>query len=163
MSETHPPVSGPNLSRRSLLASASAFAIVAPAAVRGSQANSRISVGLIGSGGRGSYDASIVHADPRAAITALCDKFDDRLEKAKATIKVSNPKTFTDFEKLLADPGIDAVFIATPPFEHPRMLEAAIESGKHVYCEKPMGGRTQSQSQKMHRGRLPATLRPGLP
>jgi myo-inositol 2-dehydrogenase/D-chiro-inositol 1-dehydrogenase len=139
MSETHPPVSGPNLSRRSLLASASAFAIVAPQAVRGSQANSRISVGLIGSGGRGSYDASIVHADPRAAITALCDKFDDRIEKAKATIKVSNPKTFTDFEKLLADPSIDAVFIATPPFEHPRMLEAAIESGKHVYCEKPMG------------------------
>ncbi|MGD0578314.1 MAG: Gfo/Idh/MocA family oxidoreductase [Bryobacteraceae bacterium] len=139
MSETHQPVSGPSLSRRSLLATASAFTIVAPQAVRGSQANSKISVGLIGSGGRGSYDASIAHADPRAAITALCDKFDDRIEKAKTTIKVSNPKTFTDFEKLLADPSIDAVFIATPPFEHPRMLEAAIASRKHVYCEKPIG------------------------
>ena len=69
MSENHQPASGPILSRRSLLASASAFAIVAPQAVRGSQANSRISVGLIGSGGRGSYDASIVHAAPRAAIS----------------------------------------------------------------------------------------------
>ena len=52
MSETHPPEAGPSLSRRGLLASA--FTIVAPQAVRGSQANSKISVGLIGSGGRGS-------------------------------------------------------------------------------------------------------------
>ena len=139
MSETHQPGAVAGLSRRTLLATASAFTIVAPQTVRGSQANSKISVGLIGSGNRGSYDASIVHADPRAAITAICDKFDDRIEKAKTTIKVENPKTYTDFEKLLADPSIDAVFIATPPFEHPRMLEAAIESKKHVYCEKPIG------------------------
>jgi myo-inositol 2-dehydrogenase / D-chiro-inositol 1-dehydrogenase len=31
------------------------------------------------------------------------------------------------------------VVIATPPFEHPRMLEAAVEAGKHIYCEKPAG------------------------
>jgi predicted dehydrogenase len=40
---------------------------------------------------------------------------------------------------MLASPDIDAVFIATPPFEHPRMFEAAIEARKHVYCEKPAG------------------------
>ncbi|MGO9240769.1 MAG: Gfo/Idh/MocA family protein [Bryobacteraceae bacterium] len=139
MSDTPTPLPAPVLSRRSLLASASAFTIVAPQSIRGSQANSKLSVGLIGAGGRGSYDAGIVHGDPRASITALCDLYDDRIETAKATIKVSNPKTCTDFEKLLADPSIDAVFIATPPFEHPRMLEAAIASRKHVYCEKPIG------------------------
>ena len=48
------------------------FFIVPPAVVRGSQANSKISVGLIGSGDRGSFDASIVQADPRARVTALC-------------------------------------------------------------------------------------------
>ena len=74
----------------------------------------------------------------RAAITALCDKFDDRFEVAKQTIKVENPKTYTDFEKVLAAPDIDAVIIATPPFEHPRMLEAAVQARKHVYCEKPL-------------------------
>ncbi len=125
-------------SRRDLLEAGAAFAIVAPQAVRGSQANSRISVGLIGSGNRGSYDASIVHADPRARITALCDLFDDQIEKAKARIRVEAPAVYKDFEKLLAS-GVDAVIIATPVFEHPRMLEAAVQAGKHIYCEKPAG------------------------
>ncbi len=128
--------------RRTLLqtaAAATAFSIVAPQSVRGSQANSKISVGLIGSGNRGSYDAGIVHADPRAHITALNDLFDDRIEMAKQKIKVDNPRVYKDFEKLLAAPDIDAVVIATPPFEHPRMLEAAVQAKKHIYCEKPMG------------------------
>ncbi len=127
--------------RRNLLragGAAAAFTIVRPEAVRGSQANSKISVGLIGTGNRGSYDATFVHSDPRARITALCDKFDDRIEMGKQKIGVQNPATFTDFERLLASP-VDAVIIATPPFEHPRMLEAAVEAKKHIYCEKPMG------------------------
>jgi myo-inositol 2-dehydrogenase/D-chiro-inositol 1-dehydrogenase len=130
----------PPVSRRTLLSgTAAAFAIMAPQTVKSYQANSKISVGLVGSGNRGSYDASIVHADPRARITALCDLFDDRIEKAKQTIKVQNPIVYKDFEKLLASPDIDAVVIATPPFEHPRMLEAAVQSKKHIYCEKPAG------------------------
>jgi myo-inositol 2-dehydrogenase/D-chiro-inositol 1-dehydrogenase len=128
------------VSRRSFVGSAAtAFSIVAPQAVRGSQANSKISVGLIGTGNRGSYDAGIVNADPRARVTALCDLFDDRIEKATAQIRAQNPKVYKDFEKLLSAPDIDAVIIATPPFEHPRMLAAAVESKKHIYCEKPMG------------------------
>jgi len=126
------------LSRRNLLAGTT-FAIMSPQAVRGFQANSKISVGLIGSGGRGSYDATIVNADPRARVTALCDLYDDRLETATQKIKATGPKVYKDFEKLLASPDIDAVVIATPPFEHPRMLEAAVQAGKHIYCEKPAG------------------------
>lgn len=130
----------PSFSRRNFIGSAAtAFSIVAPQSVRGSQANSKISVGLIGSGGRGSYDATIVNADPRARVTALCDLFDDRIEKASAQIRVESPKVYKDFQKMLASPDIDAVIIATPPFEHPRMLAAAVESKKHIYCEKPMG------------------------
>jgi predicted dehydrogenase len=127
--------------RRTLLrgGAASTFLIVPAAAVRGSQANSRLSVGLIGTGNRGSYDGAIVHADPRARITALCDLFDDQIEKAQAKIKVEKPAIYKDFQKLLASPDIDAVFIATPVFEHPRMLEAAVDAGKHIYCEKPAG------------------------
>jgi predicted dehydrogenase len=126
-------------SRRALFTGAAAFTIVKPQAVRGSQANSKISVGLIGSGNRGTYDATIVHADPRAQVAALCDKFDDRIEMAQSKLKLASPKTFNDYQKLLADSSIDAVIIATPPFEHPPMLEAAIDAKKHVYCEKPMG------------------------
>ena len=118
---------------------ATAFAVVKPESVRGSQANSAITVGLIGSGGRGTYDTQQVIADPRAKVTALCDLFDDRIEAAKAKLNLPGVKTFNSFEKLLADASIDAVIIATPPFEHPRMLEAAVEAKKHIYCEKPMG------------------------
>lgn len=128
------------VSRRSLVAGAAgAFTIVHPEAVRGSQANSKISVGLIGSGNRGSYDAAIVHADPRAEITALCDLFDDRIEMAMQRIKLEKkPAIYKDYQKLLAS-DVDAVIIATPPFEHPPMLEAAVNARKHIYCEKPMG------------------------
>ena len=131
-----------NVSRRNFLqgsgAAAGTFTIVAPQTVRGSAANSKVSVGLIGCGGRGSYDAGIVHNDSRAHITALCDLFEDRREGAKRGLKLERPAEFEDFEKLLAS-DVDAVIIATPPFEHPRMLAAAVEARKHIYCEKPMG------------------------
>ena len=68
---------------------------------------------------------------------AIC--FDDRIEEATTKIRAENPTVYKDFEKLLASPDIDAVIIATPPFEHPRMLAAAVQSKKHIYCEKPMG------------------------
>lgn len=134
------PIDSPSLSRRNILTgAASAFSIMAPQAVRGSQANSKISVGLIGSGGRGTYDARITHADPRAQVTALCDLFPDRIEQAKQALKVEKVKEFTDYQKLLADSSIDAVIIATPPFLHPEQLEVAVQAKKHVYCEKPAG------------------------
>ena len=120
-------------------AATGAFMMVAPQSVRGSQANSQIAVGLIGCGGRGSYDASIANKDPRARVMALCDKFPDQFDRSETTIQSENTRKYTDFEKLLAATDIDAVFIVTPPFEHPRMLEAAIQAKKHIYCEKPIG------------------------
>ena len=130
------------VSRRNLIAGVGAFAIVPAGAVRGSQANSKVSVGIVGVGNRGAYDASIVNADPRARITAVCDLYEDRIQPGIKTIKAENPAIFTDYQKLLAS-EVDAVIIATPPFEHPTMLEAAIQARKHVYCEKPMGVTTK--------------------
>ncbi|HUJ22322.1 MAG TPA: Gfo/Idh/MocA family oxidoreductase [Bryobacteraceae bacterium] len=130
-----------SVSRRQFLegsGAAGAFTLVNPQSVRGTEANSKVSVGLIGCGNRGTYDAGIVHADPRAHITALCDLFEDRREMAKRSLKLERPAEYVDFEKLLAS-DVDAVVIATPPFEHPRMLAAAVDAKKHIYCEKPMG------------------------
>jgi myo-inositol 2-dehydrogenase / D-chiro-inositol 1-dehydrogenase len=61
------------------------------------------------------------------------------IDQSATELKLVSPKIFKDFEKLLASPDIDAVIIATPPFEHPRMLDAAVDAKKHIYCEKPMG------------------------
>lgn len=127
--------------RRQFVQGASATAgwmIVSPQAVRGSQANSAVAFGLVGAGGRGTYDAGIVVQDPRARMVALSDLFDDRIDAAASRLKLEKPAIYKDYRKLLAS-NLDAVIIATPPFLHPEMFEAAVDARKHVYCEKPMG------------------------
>jgi myo-inositol 2-dehydrogenase / D-chiro-inositol 1-dehydrogenase len=127
------------IKKSAVAAAAGAFTIVAPQTVRGTQVNSKISVGLIGAGGRGTAVCKIIQNDSRAQVIALCDRFEDRFDEAKKGIGVENPRLYGDLEKLLAAPDIDAVVIATPPFEHPRMFESAVQARKHIYYEKPAG------------------------
>jgi myo-inositol 2-dehydrogenase/D-chiro-inositol 1-dehydrogenase len=120
------------------ISATTAWTIIKPESIRGSSANSAISVGLLGTGGRGSRVAGYAQTNARGRVTALCDLFDDQIEKAKRKIEIPNAATYRDMDKLLSS-DIDAVIIATPPFEHPRMLSAAVQANKHIYCEKPMG------------------------
>lgn len=54
-------------------------------------------------------------------------------------LKTLNPeKVYTDFEKMIADPKIDAVYLATPVYLHAPQTIAAIQAGKDVLVEKPM-------------------------
>jgi len=115
---------------------AQAAALVPFSAVSGTAANSAFKVGLIGSGGRGTYVSGILAKDPRARIVALCDIFDDRIEKAKSALGAGTAKTYKDFRDLLAS-DVDAVIIATPVYLHPEHFEAAVQAGKHIYIEKP--------------------------
>lgn len=60
-------------------------------------------------------------------------------EKAEAFAQRHNvPRWYTDWRALLADDAVDAVYIATPPYEHMEQTVAAAQAGKHVLCEKPM-------------------------
>ncbi len=103
-------------------------------------ADSKTRTALIGTGNRGSYLLEGVLAHPEAAaVTALCDNKPDRLDKAASTAKRDNPKTYTDWRRVIERKDIDAVYIATPPHLHAEMAVAALDSGKHVYCEKPVG------------------------
>ena len=124
-----------SLTRRNLVQAA---ALVPFAAVRGTAANSAVRVGLLGSGGRGSRLASYVVKTPQAKLVALCDLFDEQIDRAKERIPISSPKVYKDLHEMLAS-DIDAVIIATPVFLHPEHLEAAVKAGKHVYVEKPVG------------------------
>ncbi len=77
-----------------------------------------------------------------ASVTAVCDIWTERLESAAQVVAESygtRPKAFGRYEDMLADAEIDAVIIATPDHQHAKMLKAAVEAGKDVYCEKPMG------------------------
>ena len=113
-----------------------AAALVPFAAVRGAAANDAIKVGLLGAGNRGPFVAGMMAKNTPARIVAICDVFEEKFPAAKATIGVDNPKTYTDFQKMLAS-DIDAIIIATPVFLHAEHFEAALKAGKHIYLEKP--------------------------
>src|SRR5690348_7601057 len=123
------------ISRRDLMRGA---AIVPLSSVRGAAANSAVSVGLIGAGGRGTFDANLLVKLPGARLTAVCDIFEDRIERARQNFAAQNPKVYKNYHELLAS-GVDAVIIATPVFLHPEHFEAAVKAGKHIYIEKPAG------------------------
>jgi predicted dehydrogenase len=125
-------------SRRGLITAGAAgsLLILKPQLVRGAQANSALSVGLIGCGRRGVYVSGLFVKNEFAKIAALCDIYDDQIEAASK--KFSGARTFKDYRELLAS-DVDAVYIATPPYLHPEHFEAAVKARKHIFMEKPAG------------------------
>ncbi len=107
-------------------------------------ANDRISIGLIGVGGRGSALMGEILAlaqKHNVRIAAVCDVWRKNREAAAARIKQrlgAEPRQFTRFGDLLALKEMDAVTIATPDFSHGTILVGALKAGKDVYVEKPM-------------------------
>lgn len=124
-----------NISRRELVAAA----IVPFTAVRGSAANSAVTVGLIGCGGRGTFDASLMAKVDGARLVALADLFPERIERTRTAAKVEGAKAYSSGAELLEKSGVDAVIIATPVYLHPAHFESAARAGKHIYIEKPAG------------------------
>ncbi|MDR2729671.1 MAG: Gfo/Idh/MocA family oxidoreductase [Treponema sp.] len=70
-------------------------------------------------------------------ITALCDQVAERTEKASQGFTGGKGKVFTDYRELLKE-ELDAVIVLTPNNSHSEITVAALKSGKHVMCEKPM-------------------------
>jgi predicted dehydrogenase len=103
------------------------------------QTDQHVNTAVIGTGNRGSYLLQSILAQPEAKVVALCDTKGDRLDKAASIAAKDNPATYTDWRKVLDRKDIAAVFIATPPYLHSEMAIAALQAGKHVYCEKPIG------------------------
>ncbi len=147
-----------DLSRRSFLKGSAAtllaplvFARTASATVRHADV---LKVGLIGCGGRGTGAAmQAVSAEKGSVVlTAMCDVFGDKIESALGNLKqalgddfdsrvrVDAEHKYTGFDgaaKLIAS-DVDVVLLATAPHFRPMHLKAAIDAGKHVFCEKPM-------------------------
>ncbi len=115
---------------------------VAPARVPG--ANERISIGIIGAGGRGQAlmgEINQLAKDHNVEITAVCDVWKVNLNHTAAAVEKhygKAPRKFTRFGDLLALDDIHAVVIATPDFAHTPILIEALKAGKDAYVEKPM-------------------------
>jgi predicted dehydrogenase len=126
------------LSRRTLLQSASAAALLASLETsRGYAANDTLNVGCIGTGGRCRRLMESLRTIPGVKIVAVSDVWDVHLEAGK---KLAEPNAFAtkDYHELLGRKEIDAVLIGSPDHWHVPMTIDACAAGKDVYVEKPL-------------------------
>ena len=107
-----------------------------PYAPRISQ-NDKIRIATIGMGIMGNADTDTALKVPGVEIVAACDLYDGRLTRAKEKYG-KNVYTTRDYRELLNRKDIDAIIIATADLWHARIAIDAMNSGKAVYCEKPI-------------------------
>ena len=130
----------------------SGILLLNPRAVFGYEANSAVRHGLLGCGNRGTSVATSFAKNTSARIVALADLFSDNLAAGqdhfnKLNASLGQPAIESKllfkgphaYEQLAGSPDVDLIQISTPPFFHVQHLETAVASGKHVYCEKPVG------------------------
>lgn len=141
-----------SISRRHFLRTTAAASGSVLAVPRGAHAagSDLLKVGLIGCGGRGTgAAANAINADPGVQIVAMADAFGDRMDGALKVLQKRYPdrvdvdpsrcfKGFGAYKELIAS-GVDVVLLAAPSQFRPKHLAAAIDAGKHVFAEKPVG------------------------
>lgn len=88
-----------------------------------------------------------IQLDPRCELVAICDTDKQLVDRRQAQWQVQLATERP--ERILGDPEIDAVIIATPNASHAPLALAAIAAGKHVLCEKPLG-LSAEQAQSMY-------------
>jgi len=130
------------IGRRAFIAGAAAasITIVRPSLVRGTEANSKIEIALLGCGGRGSWLVPLFEKHGGYKLVACADYYQEHADKVGDKHGVPASRRYTTLsagKKLLAD-KFDAVVIQTPPYFHPEQAAAAVEAGKHVYVAKPI-------------------------
>ncbi|NMC19800.1 MAG: Gfo/Idh/MocA family oxidoreductase [Thermogutta sp.] len=108
-----------------------------------------LKIALIGCGGRGTgAAANALDADPRTRLTAMADAFEDRLNGSLASLKekyadrvdVTPDTAFAGLDAYAKaiQSDVDVVLLCEPPHFRPRHLRAAVDAGKHIFCEKPV-------------------------
>jgi predicted dehydrogenase len=131
-------------SRRRFLGSAAlataAFQVV-PGHILGlngaTSANNKVNLASVGTGGQGRSDLNSLTESGEANVVALCDV--DWRHGSGAFKTWPDAKRFKDYRRMLDEtPEIDAVIVATPDHTHAVASVAALQRGKHVYCEKPL-------------------------
>ena len=147
------------LSRRRFIAGAGAAAasvtVLKPELVRGSTANSKVDLGVMGCGGRGNWITALFKEHGGYNIVAAADYFQDRVDNLGGKFDVKPERRFTGLAgyRRMLEGKLDAVAIESPPYFHPEQAAAGVEAGRHVYVAKPIavdvpGCKTIDQSGK---------------
>lgn len=98
----------------------------------------KVRIGSVGLGRLGMRHAENVASKiPEARLDALCDVDEARLKETAARLGVK--RTYTRFEDMVLDQELDGILIASPSACHPSQIALALEHGKHVFSEKPLG------------------------
>jgi predicted dehydrogenase len=121
-------------------AAALAFTVMRPELVRGTQANAKITLGMVGCGDRGTWLADLFQKHGGYQIVAAADYFRERVDAFGERLKVDSTRRHTGlsgYRKLL-DGKVDAVAIESPPYFHPEHAAAAVDAGTHVFLAKPI-------------------------
>jgi predicted dehydrogenase len=114
--------------------------IVKPELVRGTQASSKITLGLVGCGGRGNWIANLFNQHGGYQFVATADYFGDRATGTATRLKIPAAQAYSGLSgyKRLLGQKPDAIVIESPPYFHPEQALAGIDGGCHVYCAKPI-------------------------
>jgi predicted dehydrogenase len=131
----------PSSHRRSFLRQTSTgLGVVASLSSRASAAspNDKLTLGLIGCGGRGLQDAMRFKDVPNVELVYVCDCDEARRNAAAKTLGLQSNRAVADIRRLFDDKSLDAVLIATPDHWHAVAAIVACDAGKHVYVEKPI-------------------------
>jgi predicted dehydrogenase len=134
-------VRDPLTRRRFLKAAGVSCAAVLPArTIAGAAANSAVTLGLIGCGGRGNWISDLFVKNTNARIVALADIFEDCLDRAGKRFSVAPDRRYCGMEsyKELVGGELEGVLIESPPYCHPEQAMAAVTAGKHVLLAKPV-------------------------
>ena len=102
----------------------------------------KVNVALIGCRSMGFSNLKSFLNQDNVECLALCDVDSNILESRAADVEKqtgTRPQTFSDFREVLDNQDVNAVIIGTPDHWHAIMMMMALEAGKHVYVEKPMG------------------------
>jgi predicted dehydrogenase len=106
-----------------------------PSANRMAPMAEKLRFGVLGAGQISRYACLEINRHARARVVAAADPHPERLAELAASL--GDLRTYPDSASLLADPELDAVFIATPNALHAPLTQLALERGLHVIVEKP--------------------------
>lgn len=98
---------------------------------------SKIGIGFVGAGWMGSEQMKRLTARDDVEILALFEKNAERGAEVLTNLGLSADLLVDDYQKIVDNPAIDAVWLVSPNSFHAPQAIAAMEAGKHVFCEKP--------------------------
>src|SRR5882762_4327992 len=95
-----------------------------------------VSCAVIGCGVWGREILQTLATLTNAPVSAICDTYQPSLNRAKES--APKAQAYLDYRKVIEDKSVEAVIVATPSHQHKEIVLAALQAGKHVYCEAPL-------------------------